>query len=276
MACLMGLTVTAGAADDPLRRAAVPDNGRITVTDYGYRQWGPELVHYTLDTTRFRPGRLVLLDAAGEAVPFQIDGSVLAFVASVPKGGSCGYVLASCTADRSAENTTLTTSVRDGRLEVRNEHLALRLPAPGEKTYARPVDASKAEPPILQWAGRDGAWMGRARFVSPRKVVSYAAAVVRRGPACVEYEARYRFVPDGTYVWRIRLSPNMPLAVVTEEFDSGGIGEGEDLLLLDLHAGWRPEHVGWVGGAGEQRMPAMSASAFGEYVEARKRSAAEA
>ncbi len=276
MACLMGLTAALGQTDDPLQRAAVGEDGRITIADHGYRNWGPELVQYTLDTKRFRPGRLVLLDAAGEAVPFQIDGGVLAFVASVPKGAAGRYVLASCTSDRSAENTTLTAGMRGGQFEIRNEHLALRLPAPGERTFARPIDASKAEPPILRWACRNGAWMGRARFVTPRKVASQAFAVVRRGPACVEYEARYRFVPAGTYVWRVRLSPRMPVAVVTEEFDFGRIAEGEDLLLLDLHAGWRPRHVGWVGGAGEQRMPALIASAFGDYLEAQKRSAAEA
>ncbi|HUT56336.1 MAG TPA: hypothetical protein VNA25_00515 [Phycisphaerae bacterium] len=55
-------------------RRTVPPDGRITLTDHGYRDWGPELVHYDLDTKAFRPGNLVLLDAAGRAVPFQGEG----------------------------------------------------------------------------------------------------------------------------------------------------------------------------------------------------------
>ena len=271
MTCLLCLTAAAAGVDDPLRRAAVPDDGRITLTDYGYRDWGPELLEYRVDTKRFPPGRLVLLGPGGKAVPFQIDRGVLAFVASVPKGAHATYTLLASPKDRSGENATLSAETRGGHFEVRNEHLSLRMPAAGEKRFASPVDCAKASPPILQWrCGRSG-WMGSARFVTPRKVVSQAFAVLRQGPACVEYEARYRFAPAGAYVWRVRLSPRMPLAVVTEEFDFGRIGQGEDVLLLDLHAGWRPKRVGWVGGAGEQRMPALSVSAFEAYLESRKR-----
>ena len=80
-------------AADTMATAAVPDNGRIAITDYGYRDWGPELVHYRVDTARFPPGKLVLLDQAGRAVPFQIDDGVLSFVASAAKGKTTTYVL---------------------------------------------------------------------------------------------------------------------------------------------------------------------------------------
>lgn len=266
------LATACGAAEmkDPLTRRAVPDDGRITIADYGYRDWGPELVHYTIDTKRFRAGSLVLLDADGTAVPFQIEAGALAFVASVPKGQSAAYRLVSCTSDRSGENTTLTCRRRGGTLELSNEHVRLQMPAPGEKVFAEPVSAAKAAPPILQWACGTGPWMGSARFATRRKVASQRFEVVRRGPACVQYEARYRFEPPGEYVWRIRLSPHMPIAVVTEEFDFGRITEGEDLLLLDLHAGWRPRHIAWVGGADEQQMAPLHASGFDEYVAKKK------
>jgi len=35
--------------EDPMAPAEVPADGRISVTDYGYRDWGPELVHYRVD-----------------------------------------------------------------------------------------------------------------------------------------------------------------------------------------------------------------------------------
>ncbi len=261
---------------DPIGRRTVPPDGRIAITDYGYRDWGPELVHYTLDTARFRPGELVLLDPAGRAVPFQIDDGVLAFVASVPKGDRATYTLQASPRDRSAENATLRCAEADGRYEIRNEHLALRVPAPSTRTYAEPIDAAQAPPPILRWACRDGAWMGAARLVTPRKVAGCAFSVVRRGPACVEYEARYRFSPKGEYVWRLRLSPGMPIAVVTEESDFGDVTQGEDLLMLDLHAGWHPASFGSVGDAGEQQVPAFRTSPYDAYVESRRQGEAGA
>ena len=259
---------------DPLARSAVPEDGRIVMRDYGYRDWGPELVRYAVDAKRFPTGGLVLLDAAGKAVPFQIDGGVLAFVASVPKGGDATWTLKPSPTDRSAENTRLRFAQAGGRLEVRNEHIALRLPAPGAKAFDPPVGAGGATPPVYQWAGADGAWMGRARLVTPRNVASQSFSLVRSGPACVEYEARYRFAPAGEYVWRVRLSPGMPIAVVTEEFDFGEARDGEDLLLLDLHAGWRPGSVGWVGAEGEQMLPPLHSSPLADYLAA-KRSARE-
>jgi opacity protein-like surface antigen len=85
LAC--GLCAAAQAAD-AISPASVPADGKITITDYGYRDWGPELVQYTLDPARIQPRNVVLTDAHGGSVPCQIDGNTLSFVASVPKGGS--------------------------------------------------------------------------------------------------------------------------------------------------------------------------------------------
>ena len=255
---------------------AVPPDGRIRIADLGYRDWGPELVHYALDTARLRPGRLVLLDARGKAVPFQVEGGVLAFVATVPKGGEAVYALAASPTDRSGENSTLAWGVRGDAFEMRNEHLALRMPAPRTAEFAQPVDAAQVPPPILQWAHGDGGWMGGARFLTDRRVASCAFSVVRQGPACAEYEARYRFAPRGEYVWRVRLSPGMPIALVTEEFDLGEVTEGRDLLMLDLHAGWKPANTAAVGDAGEQQMPGAKASAYDAYVASRRQAASQA
>ena len=271
------LAAACGAADvkDPLARRVVRDDGRITIADHGCREWGPELVHYRVDTERFRPGRLVLLDARGAAVPFQIDGDTLAFVASVPKGRSAVYRLTFCPSDRSKENTTLVCRRRGKDFEVRNEHVALRMPPPGTRAFDPPAPAAEATPPILQWACRQTGWMGRARFASTRRVASQRFSLLRRGPACVEYEARYRFAAAGEYVWRVRLSPGMPIAVVTEEFDFGSVRDGEDLLLLDVHAGWRARHVGWVDGAGEERMPPLRPATLEAFVRRKRTARAE-
>lgn len=250
--------------------AEVPADGRISVTDYGYRDWGPELVHYRVDLKRFQPDKVVLVDSRAEWVPHQFDGNTLSFIASVPRGGTATYRLQPKGA-RTGGHSTLKAGVQDQSFVVRNEFLALELPLPGAVSYTEPLAASRVTPPILRWAGPDGAWMGRARFVTTRKVTSQAFRVVRQGPAVVEYEARYGFSPKGDYVCRVRLSPGVPLAVFTEEFDFGEITKGEDVLLLDLHRGWQPGSVGWVGSSGEQQLPAMKSAAYRTYVEGKRK-----
>jgi hypothetical protein len=256
---------------DPMARACVPADGKIIITDYGYRDWGPELVNYTVDPARFRPGTVWLVDEKGQAVPFQIDVATLSFVASVPKGGRATYTLE--TGEPGGRpRSSLTARMTEGVMVVRNELMALEMPAPGAVKFTPPADASQAAPPIRRWAAADGAWMGGARFVTPRKVASQRFRIVRNGPAVVEYEARYDFEPKGEYVWRVRLSPGMPLAVVTEEFDFGEMTGGEDLLMLDLHRGWQPKNITWSSGAGEQEMPKVHGAVFdAAYLEARKK-----
>ncbi len=250
-------------------RATVPADGRMTITDYGYRDWGPELVSYTVDPGRFKPGQVVLVDGRGKPVPHQIDGNTLSFVASVPKGSSVTYILRARQPGTGGQSG-LQAGVEGGTFVVRNDLLAVQMPAPGTRSYAPPVEATRVASPILRWAGHDGAWMGGARFVTPRKLAAHEFRVVRQGPAVVEYEARYRFVPQGQYVCRVQVSPGMPVAIVTEEFDFGEITGGEDLLVLDLHRGWKPAHVGWVPGSGEQSLPALQSSAYPAYVAGRR------
>jgi hypothetical protein len=62
------------AAGTELVMAAVPGDGVIRLTDYGHKGWGPEVLHYRVDTSRFHPGEPVLLNGEGKAVPFQIKG----------------------------------------------------------------------------------------------------------------------------------------------------------------------------------------------------------
>lgn len=263
--CTMARSATAPT------RASVPADGKITIADYGYRDWGPQLVNYTVDAARFRPGAVVLVDADGRPVPFQIDGDTLSFVAAVPKGGAATWTLKPGDA-RAAAESKLTAAVQGAALVIRNEFVSLEMPAPAAKTFAPPVAAAQAAPPILRWAGADGAWMGGARFVTPRKVAAQTFRIVRQGPAVVEYEARYVFEPKGEYVWRLRLSPGEPLAVVAEEFDFGEVTGGEDLLLLSLHRGWQPTSIGWVPSAGEQQMPRLRSSALdAAYIDSKRK-----
>lgn len=216
---------------------AVPDDGKIILKNYSTREWGPEPVRYTLDTARFKPGCLVLLDETEKAVPFQIIGNTLTFVAALPLDATIIYTLRESQTDRSFENTTLTADEKNGAFEMANQSVALRLPSVEKKQFFPPVDAEEATPPILGWANTGNNFIGKAYFQTRRKVASQMFSLIQQGPALVEYEARYTFEPRGEYVWRIRLSPEMPLAIVSEEFDFDTISSGEDQLLLELTSG---------------------------------------
>jgi hypothetical protein len=269
---LLALALPLRAASLP--RRAVPEDGRITLTDYGNRDWGPELVQYQVDYTRFKPHHLVLTDDSGRAVPFQIEpGPLLSFVASVPKGQSVTYTLAASDQDRSAENSTLKSSEQDGWFEVGNEHFTLRMPPPGGQNHNSPVESARAPAPVAGWkpAGLDQ-WIGGARFSTSRRVKSHRFTVLRQGPACVEYEARYTFDPAGEYVWRVQVVPGAPLAKITEEFDFRTVSEGEDLLLLELNRGWTPAQIALAEAAGEAAAPVPAqGQPFQAYVEDRKK-----
>ncbi|MGD0091492.1 MAG: hypothetical protein ABSE73_16355, partial [Planctomycetota bacterium] len=261
------------AVSAAISRRVVPPDGKIVIQDYGARDWGPELVQFQLDTGRFVPGQLVLTDAQGRAVPFQIEGDMLAFVASVGKGQSVAYKLAAAAKDCSAENSTLKCSVQGDWFEAANEFLALRCPKPGAKSYAAPIEAAAAPAPLAQWkpAGVEQ-WIGGARFATARKVTACTFSLLHQGPAFVEYEARYRFEPAGQYVLRVRLAAGVPLAAVTEEFDFGAVTGGEDLLLLELHKGWQPARICIATATGEGSTPGpLEAKPFQKYIEERRK-----
>jgi hypothetical protein len=257
-------------AASPYRRAAVPADGKLTLTDYDLRDWGPELVHYTLDPTAFPPGKLVLHGPDGTAVPFQVERGVLAFVAAVPRGQAATYVLQPSAADRSGENTTLTLTPTAQGPEVGNEFLALRLPPLGRRTFDPPVPAATVAPPLRQWKSAGADWMGGLRFATPRTVASQAFSLLRQGPACIEFEARYTFAPQGEYVLRVRLSPGMPLAMVSEEFDMGETTQGEDYLLVDLAKGWQPANITSVVYPGEQQPCKVRPAAVAQLIAQKK------
>jgi len=57
---------TAASSHAAYRRAAVPDDGRIVLRDYGLRSWGSELAHYTVDARRYPAGKVMLVGPDGE------------------------------------------------------------------------------------------------------------------------------------------------------------------------------------------------------------------
>jgi hypothetical protein len=266
MKYLLALCILAGAlptfaqALDPTARAAVPVDGKMTFTDYGYRDWGPDLVEYTIDPVKWA-GKLTVLDPAGKPVPCQVDGNVLSFVAFVPRGQSVTYTLQR---GGVAAPSPLQTEANKGHFFLRNEFLSLQMPGTavvGRFNPPQPV-ANVRGPLDLCVNLVDGGGMSGSRFITDRTVTEIATKVLRQGPAVVDYEIRYTFEPKGEYVFRVRMVAGVPLASVTEEFDFGSITEGKDVLMLDLHRGWTPKSVGFIRGNGEQLLPRFDVQAY--------------
>jgi len=244
---------------------AVPDDGTIRLVDCGFRDWGPELVRFTLDTKKFEPGRLVLLASDGKAVPFQVQDGTLMFVAAVPKGKTATYTLQRAEQDRSRENIPLTHRITADAVEVENEFFSLRLPKPQKTQFKEPVAAQDVAAPILAWKQAGVGWVGGARFHTERKVSALEIRAVDDGPATVAYEARYRFQPNGEYVWQVRVSAGVPVAIVTEEYDFGAVTEGHDFLLLALSENWKPQEIGFLTGEGTSTQ--CKREPLGPYIE---------
>src|SRR5574340_235366 len=195
----LALAIALGASADSSLGAyrPVPDDGVIRITDYGFRDWGPEVVHYAIDVARFSPGRLVLLDGDGRAVPMQIERGALTFIARVAKGQTATYTPQRADNDRSAEQSTLTRASGPDSVEVGNEFFTLRLPKPQKRQFTPGAAAQDVTPPILGWKQAGFDWQGGAHFVTTRNVSSIEVRAIDDGPATVAYEARYRFEPQG-------------------------------------------------------------------------------
>lgn len=266
---LVVVTLSTTATSLAAAPTAVPADGRITLTDFAHRNWGPELVRYTLDTGRFPPGRLALLDDQGKAMPTQVkttDGrSLLMFVAAVAKDKTATYTLQASSGDRSRENSTLAHRAAGAQVEVGNESFTLRLPKPEKQQFAQSVGVDKIPPPILGWKQTGFDWQGGSHFVTEREVTGYEIRVLDDGPVTVAYEARYHFQPAGEYVCQVRVSTGIPVALVTEEFDFGQVTDGHDFLMLGLCENWRPQQIGFV--SGETLEAKTPLEPIGPYVE---------
>lgn len=241
---ILGMCVCAcmasGAATEPMRRL-LPDDGRIVIQDYGYRDWAMGLVHYTVPAGKLKTGPVCLTTADGTAIPAQVDGNTLAFMASLAKGSNVTFILA---AGKPAVSS-LRVAKNSKAVEIGNEFFTLRLPPAGKQEFKTPAAAGKVPGPLTAWQPKGGPWMGATRFVATRPVLARESRIVRDGPACFEYETRYRFAPQGEYVCRVTVLPGVEYAHVVDEYDFGTRTEGNDFLLVELNRGFGPGSIGW-------------------------------
>lgn len=246
------------------RAAVVGRDGVITLTDYGYRDWDAELLHYTVDPAQFKPGNTVLHDANGNELPCQLDGSTLSFVAGVKKGQTATFTLAAGKPNPTLN--TLTMKRKGLQWELGNEYFTLRVPSVRAKHFNTPTPASSVAPPLFGWQTAGGQWIGGSRFVTTRRVSDYTVTMPVCGAACIVYEARYHFVPAGEYVCRIQLSPGIDRAEITEEFDFKEITSGQDFLVVDMQRGFTPATFGTIYGLGEAKGQGITRTPLADYL----------
>lgn len=256
------------------QQAPLPPDGEIKLVDHGYRNWGPELVRYRLTPDQAR-GNHVLLGPDGAAVPFQVRDGQLSFVAALPKGSRASYRFQPAPADRSGENSRLSATKSGGWLEIANEKLALRVPAPVERQLGAPVSASAVPAPLAGYRQANLGWCGGAHFETARQVKAFRFRIAEQGPANITYEASYGFAPAGEYVWRLQLANGLSYATVTEEFDFGALTDGRDLLVLDIARGWSPDtyrfmYGGFGGGESPLLTGGVETSGLAAYVDKRR------
>lgn len=264
-AVLVGLSAAGLAAEGPTRQIW-PANNTVTLRDYGYRDWPTALVQYTVPVGTL-PGPVCLKGTDGKPVPAQVDGDTLAFVAALAKGATETFTMAKGSPATSSLHVTQATQA----VEVGNEFFALRLPPVGKQDFTPAVAAATVPGPLTAWQAKDGPWMGATRFVCTRQIAGLESKILRNGPAVFEYEARYRFAPQGEYACRVTVLPGVERADVVEEYDIGVRTEGRDFLLLELHRGFEPGTVGWIGDGGESggmKAP-LKLEAYPEFVAAR-------
>ena len=222
------------------QRRSLPADGKITITDYGYRDWPASLVEFTVPAGRLKPGPVCLTDASGTNIPAQVDGDILAFVAALTKGTTVKFSIG----DGAPAAGTLKITASQQTLEIANEFFAMRFPPLGKQEFPVAQEAAKVSGPVTAWQPTGGQWFGGSRFVTKRNIVSLECKFLRNGPAVVEYEARYRFAPAGEYVFRARICPGIDHADFAEEYDFNEITAGQDFVIMELQKGFSPATIG--------------------------------
>ena len=240
--CLVLLWALAGAAAEVT----------FTLKERLGRDWGPELVRHSVAVP---PGAKVaeapLVRVDGTVVPAQMAGATegkggtkaeLFLVLSLAKGQA---MTVSIDPTQSSRLPELPHRQRRGYEEAGNDLYNLRVARTGKVEFREPKAASEVPTPIQAWRSAKGDWTGASAFVSSRKVRGYVGTLREAGPALLEYEYRYSFVPKGEYVCTIRIVAGIPVAFITDEFDLGDVTEGGDDIVYFLDPGWTPTHVAW-------------------------------
>lgn len=245
-------TLTLGAPLLSLLLPAVAAAQTFTLRDYAGRTWAPDLVQYEIKAKPAELARLRLTDGDGKPVAIQFspaarkDRTLLSFVTGLPADGTVSFTLTrEAQAGAPAAPATGVSVTGDGdTLVLASGAVAVRVPAPGEKRFTTPVPAATLPAPILAFrgAGMD-AWLGAGRVLSQRPVQGWRVQQTAAGPVFAEVVCQLDYAGGGYYRATVRVTDQVPMAHVTEEYDLGRMADAEGFWELDLTQGWAPDTV---------------------------------
>ena len=230
----------------------------ITLKDWTGRGFSPDLVNYTIPAPAAGGKGLRVLDAAGKSLPVQLTPgangqATLSFVAAIPSNGVSTYTIR--TDGQGAVAPAAVSATKEGdALVLANQLLAVKVPAPLEKTYDQPVTADKLPAPVLAFRGPDGAWRGAGAIIHQRPVKAVHITQTANGPVFTEVRYRLDYAGGGFYAATIRVTDQAPFAHVSEEYDLG-VTANTHFWQLDLSQGWKPDAAEHLNVAGQGYIP---------------------
>lgn len=230
----------------------------IALKDWTGRGFAPDLVNYTIAAPADGGKSLRVLDADGKPVPLQVTPgekgqATLSFVGAIPPGSNSTYTLR--TDGQGPAATSAVSATKDGEaLVLANQQLAVKVPAPMDKTFDRPVAADTLPAPILAFRGPDGQWKGEGRLLSKRAVKKFSVTQTTNGPVFAEIRYRLEYDGGGWYESTISVTDRAPFAQVREEYDLG-VEADTDFWQLDLSIGWQPDAAEHMKVAGQGNSP---------------------
>lgn len=240
----------------------------LTLKDWTGRGFAPDLVNYTLPMPADGGRSMRVLAADGTSIPVQItpadstnstqadsrlrhDATArqakLSFVAEIPAGGVSSYTVRNDGKDP-VPSPGVTVAAEKDSLVLANQKLAIRVPAPRDQTFDKPVTAKTLPAPLLAFRGPDGGpstmlgtgWRGEGAMASRREVRRIQVLQLAQGPVFAEVRYRLEYEGGGYYQATLRVTDRSPLADITEEYDLGKL-DGSDSWVLNLSKGWAPD-----------------------------------
>ena len=217
----------------------------VSIRDVTGRGFAADLVNYTIDAPADGGASLRVVDADGRPLPVQVTPgeqgkATLSFVAAVPPGGTSAYTIKRDGAGPAAA-PAVSAVVEGDALVLGNQMVAVRVPAPQEKTFDTPVAADTLPAAVLAFRGRDGNWRGAGSLVLKRPVKKFSVTQTARGPVFVDIRYRLDYEGGCFYGARVRVTARAPFA-------------------LDLSKGWKPDTAEHMSVAGQGYSPVVTPS----------------
>lgn len=211
----------------------------FTVRDPLGRHWENEIVHFQFSAPP--SGDRKLTDAEGRVLPAQFTTGGVWTVTSLAPGAKAVFQVH---AGKGDAPTDLRLEQAGGEWILSNDRMALRVPQwPGAPQT--PGDLAKLPAPLLAVRGKDGAWLGGARWfddTASLKVKEATTTVVERGPVRIVVQQRIVLADGRFHSTTIELGARQEVAVIREDSDINVPTAG---WRWSMQPGLSADHVFW-------------------------------